>query len=113
MKPLSGLLAACVLSIATTAANAVILTYDLTAPDNGLQATFVFNETGTLDGQLIASDLVSITGDFGDGVFSYTFNSTTSNHCGVYDTADLSLLRWTCGGSQLLSTNASSSGVLG
>ncbi len=109
MKALNLFVAVFLFSVSTSAL-ATLLTWDLTEPDTALQATFVYDDN-TLDGISNNADLLSITGDFGDGLFTYLFNSTDTNGGVLYDTSDLSLTRWTSG-TYISSVNASTSGTL-
>jgi len=92
-------------------ANAALISWDLSDPDSGFEATFVYDDD-TLNGAANNSDLFSITGDFGDGIFTYLFNSTSSSSPLIYDVTDLSLIRWVGRGAAISSTNASASGTL-
>ena len=91
-------------------ANAGLITWDLTDPDTSLSATFVFDDD-TIDGLSDSTDLVSIKGDFGDGLFTYFFGETVASNGVIYEVTDTRLTRWKSGGS-ITSYNDSTSGAL-
>jgi hypothetical protein len=100
----------CLLLCTYGVAKAGLISWDLTDPDSGFAATFVYDDD-SIDGMTNNSDLVSITGDFGDGIFTYLFSDTGTGSPVLYDIFDNTLIRWTEGG-VVFSTNASAGGQL-
>lgn len=91
--------------------SAVVLSYELSGTNPGGTATFTYNDP-TVDGDTDHRDLVSVTGDFGDGLFTYLFNETLASSGLTYNPVDLSFTTYYCCGGSTTSTNSSALGTL-